>query len=307
MLIGPATFLLLAKAADRAPDGFRPFDRLDDLVAVYADILAAFANADVSWVQLDEPAYVADRTAAEIDALRTAYIRLGELARRPQLFVATYFGELDDALPALLSTPIEALGLDFVAGPGNLRRLAAAGPLRVKTIVAGLVDGRNNWRTDLHAAVATGATVTGLADAVTVVTSCSLLHVPVDLDAEINLDPALRERLAFARQKVDEVVILGLALRDGVAALPAPLRALPEAMAQRVRPRPPGRVEPRTATAGPVRRAGRGTAGSAEPCRRCRPPRSGRSPRPTNCARLAPPAGRGHSTRPATSSGCAPR
>ena len=229
VLVGPATFLLLAKAADGAPDGFRPFDRLDDLVAVYAEILAAFAEAGVAWVQLDEPAYVADRTEAEIDALRRAYTRLGQLTRRPRLFVATYFGELGDALPALLDTPVEALGLDFVAGPGNLHRLATAGPLRGRTIVAGLVDGRNVWRTDLRAAVSTGATLTGLADAVAVSTSCSLLHVPVDLDAETSLDPAVRARLAFARQKVDEVVILGRALRDGVAALPDPLPAPPSA------------------------------------------------------------------------------
>ncbi|MFI5933799.1 5-methyltetrahydropteroyltriglutamate--homocysteine S-methyltransferase [Actinoplanes sp. NPDC051494] len=229
VLVGPATFLLLAKATADAPAGFRPFDRLDDLVTVYADILTALGKAGVPWVQFDEPAYVADRSAEEIEALRAAYTRLGGLPRRPGLFVATYFGELGDALPALLDTPVEALGLDLVAGPGNLHRLAAAGPLRGRTIVAGLVDGHNIWRTDLHAAVTTGATLTGLADNVAVSSSCSLLHVPVDLDAETALDPALRERLAFARQKVDEVVLLGLALRNGVASLPGPLPAVPAA------------------------------------------------------------------------------
>ena len=89
VLVGPATFLLLAKAADGAPDGFQPFDRLDDLVRVYAEILGALRKAGVSWVQLDEPAYVADRTAAEIDALRAAYARLGGLDQRPGLCVAT--------------------------------------------------------------------------------------------------------------------------------------------------------------------------------------------------------------------------
>ncbi|GIF62145.1 5-methyltetrahydropteroyltriglutamate--homocysteine methyltransferase [Asanoa ishikariensis] len=222
VLVGPATFLLLAKPAADAPDGFRPFDRLDDLVTVYADLLAALADAGVSWVQLDEPAYVADRSPAEIDALRRAYTRLGGLRRRPRLFVATYFGELGDALPALLGTPVEAIGLDLVAGLGNLERLAASGPIPGRTIVAGLVDGHNIWRTDLRTAAERGAVLTGLADHVSVSTSCSLLHVPVDLAAEPDLDPALRERLAFARQKVDEVVLLGRALRDGVAKLPAP-------------------------------------------------------------------------------------
>ncbi|SCL27119.1 5-methyltetrahydropteroyltriglutamate--homocysteine S-methyltransferase [Micromonospora inyonensis] len=225
VLVGPATFLLLAKGAD-------PFARLDDLVETYASLLADLARAGVGWVQLDEPAYVADRTPAQIDALRRAYTRLGEREQRPQIFVATYFGELGDALPALLATPVEAIGLDLVAGPGNLKRLAGAGPLRGKTIVGGLVDGHNVWRTDLRAAAVTGATVAGLADHVAVSTSCSLLHVPVDLTAETRLDPQLRERLAFARQKVDEVVLLGRALRDGTADLPAPLPPIPAAWRQ---------------------------------------------------------------------------
>ncbi|WP_327039658.1 5-methyltetrahydropteroyltriglutamate--homocysteine S-methyltransferase [Micromonospora maris] len=222
VFVGPATFLLLAKGDD-------PFARLDDLVDTYAGILTALAEAGVAWIQLDEPAYVADRTPAEIDALRRVYLRLGELTHRPKIFVATYFGDLGAALPALLDTPVEAIGLDLVAGPGNLDRLAAAGPLAGRTIVAGLVDGRNIWRTDLRAAIAAGATVAGLADHVAVATSCSLLHVPVDLSAETRLDPRLAERLAFARQKVDEVVLLGRALRDGTTVLPAPLPPTPAA------------------------------------------------------------------------------
>ena len=188
VLVGPATFLLLAKPS--ASSGL-PFDRLGELTDTYAEILGRLADAGVAWVQLDEPAYVTDRTPAEIDALRAVYHRLGALERRPQIFVATYFGELGDALPALLDTPIEALGLDLVAGAGNLARLAAAGPLRGRTIVAGLVDGHNIWRTDLRAAAAIGATVTGLADHVAVSASCSLLHVPVDLSVEKRLDADL--------------------------------------------------------------------------------------------------------------------
>ncbi|WP_344619581.1 5-methyltetrahydropteroyltriglutamate--homocysteine S-methyltransferase [Dactylosporangium salmoneum] len=222
VLVGPATFLLLAKGED-------PFARLDDLVDVYAQILAVLAASGVAWVQLDEPAYVADRTPEEIDGLRRAYRRLGELTDRPRLFVATYFGELGDALPALLDTPVEAVGLDLVAGPGNLDRLAAAGPLAGRTIVAGLVDGHNIWRTDLRAAATLGGRVAALADHVVVSTSCSLLHVPVDLAAEQDLEPQLYSRLAFARQKVDEVVTLGTAVRNGTGELPAPLPPVPPA------------------------------------------------------------------------------
>ncbi|WP_422733766.1 5-methyltetrahydropteroyltriglutamate--homocysteine S-methyltransferase [Micromonospora sp. WMMD558] len=224
VLVGPATFLLLAKPTE---PGGEPFDRLTDLVDVYADLLRSLAAAGVQWVQLDEPGYVADRSAAKIEALREAYTRLCAVEQRPAIFVATYFGDLGDALPALLDTPVEAVGLDLVAGPGNLQRLAGAGPLHGKTIVAGLVDGRNIWRTDLRAAVAFGAVVTGLADHVAVSSSCSLLHVPVDLSAETALDPALRQRLAFARQKVDEVVLLSRALRNGTTSLPERLPPTP--------------------------------------------------------------------------------
>ncbi|GGK03839.1 5-methyltetrahydropteroyltriglutamate--homocysteine methyltransferase [Pilimelia anulata] len=229
VLVGPATFLLLAKPAPGAPAGFRPLDRLDDLVAVYADVLRELYRAGVAWVQLDEPAYVADRTPDEVAALRRAYENLAAPGERPQLFVATYFGEPGDALPALLDTPVEAVGLDLVAGAGSLARLAERGPMPWRTIVAGLVDGRNVWRTDLRAAAATAATLLGLCDRVAVSTSCSLLHVPVDLAAEADLDPAVRDRLAFARQKVDEVVALGRALRDGVDTLPPPAPAAPAA------------------------------------------------------------------------------
>jgi 5-methyltetrahydropteroyltriglutamate--homocysteine methyltransferase len=222
VLVGPATFLLLAKGAD-------PYARLDELVEVYAAILNALADAGAAWVQLDEPAFAADRTPSEIDGLSRAYTRLGELANRPRLFVATYFGEIGDALNVLLDTPVEAIGLDLVAGPGNVRRLASAGPLGGRTIVAGLVDGHNVWRTDLRAAITTGATLSAVADQVAVSTSCSLLHVPVDRSVETRLAPELFERLAFARQKVDEVVLLGVALRDGTARLPVQPPKSPEA------------------------------------------------------------------------------
>ncbi|WP_326823810.1 5-methyltetrahydropteroyltriglutamate--homocysteine S-methyltransferase [Streptosporangium sp. NBC_01756] len=224
VLIGPLTYLLLAKAAPDAPAGFRPLDLLDQLVEVYTDLLERLAGAGAQWVQLDEPALVADRTAEEVGALARVYERLGGLPSRPRILAATYFGTVGaGALRALAATRVEAVGLDFVAGPGNLDVLASIGGLPRKTVVAGVVDGRNVWRTDFQRAKATCAVLFGLADQVEVSTSCSLLHVPIDLDAETALDPAVRGRLAFARQKVAEVVALGRAPRsDGPAPGPIP-------------------------------------------------------------------------------------
>jgi 5-methyltetrahydropteroyltriglutamate--homocysteine methyltransferase len=202
VVLGPVTFLLLAEPAPGSPPGFTPLDRLDDLLPLYAELLA---DLPTDWVQLDEPALVVDRTDAELAAVATAYGFLGAQADRPGLFVATYFGYLGPALPVLAGTPVEAIGLDLVRGPVPTADLSG------RTVVAGIVSGRDVWRTDPAAAL---GTLTGIkADRVTVSTSCSLLHVPYDLDAEPDLDPVLRDRLAFADQKVTEVLALAAADR----------------------------------------------------------------------------------------------
>nr|BFF16781.1 hypothetical protein GCM10025730_03020 [Promicromonospora thailandica] len=88
VLVGPVTFLLLSKAADGAPDDFRPLDRLDDVVAAYAELLRALAAAGAPWVQLDEPALVTDLLGVPFDevadAVRRAYTALAtDLSPRP--------------------------------------------------------------------------------------------------------------------------------------------------------------------------------------------------------------------------------
>jgi len=212
VLLGPLSFLLLSKPAE---PGFGPLVLLGPLLEVYAQLLGELHAAGAAWVQLDAPVLGGDRTGDELEALRHAYHQLGSLARRPALLVATYFGEIGDALPVLAASPAEAIGLDFVAGPGNREALARAGGLGGKTLVAGVVDGRNVWRTDLDDALSMCASLLGLAGQLTVSSSCSLLHVPLDLYAETSLAPELTGRLAFARQKAGEVVALGRALTLG--------------------------------------------------------------------------------------------
>ncbi|HEX8867621.1 MAG TPA: 5-methyltetrahydropteroyltriglutamate--homocysteine S-methyltransferase, partial [Lentzea sp.] len=208
VLLGPVTFLLLAKSI---VPGFEPLTLLPGLLDAYTELLARLRAEGVEWVQLDEPAFAADRTLAELDALRRTYRTLGGLPGRPQLLVTGYYGALGPAYEILASSPIEALAVDLVAG-GDVLTLPA---LRNKTLVVGVVDGRNVWRTDLHAALAKLASLLGSAGTIAVSTSSTLLHVPYDLDAETGLEPDVRDRLAFARQKVREVVLLGQALRNG--------------------------------------------------------------------------------------------
>jgi 5-methyltetrahydropteroyltriglutamate--homocysteine methyltransferase len=229
VLLGPLSFLLLAKPAE---PGFRPLVLLDPLLDVYERLLEKLHAVGTEWVQLDEPVLAGDRTEEELEALRHAYQRLGSHFRRPVLLVSTYFGEIGNALPVLAASPAEAIGLDFVAGPGNREALAAIGGIGVKTLVAGVIDGRNVWRADLPGALSQCASLLGLAGNLIVSTSCSLLHVPLDLRAETSLAPELAGRLAFARQKVDEVVAIGRALTESDAVPARPATAAPEVSAQ---------------------------------------------------------------------------
>ncbi|MFD5319980.1 5-methyltetrahydropteroyltriglutamate--homocysteine S-methyltransferase [Streptomyces sp. NPDC127098] len=226
VLVGPVTYLLLAKPAPGAPADFEPLTLLDRLLPVYAEVLADLRAAGAEWVQLDEPALVQDRTPAELDATAHAYQRLGSLADRPRILVASYFDRLGDALQVLAKAPVDGLAVDFTgAAAANLDALAAVGGLPGKRLVAGVVDGRNIWINDLSKSLTTLGTLLGLADRVDVAASCSLLHVPLDAAAERDIDPQILRWLAFARQKTTELVTLARGLSLGTDAIAAELAA----------------------------------------------------------------------------------
>ncbi|MFR9755810.1 5-methyltetrahydropteroyltriglutamate--homocysteine S-methyltransferase [Streptomyces sp. TR06-5] len=236
VLLGPVTYLLLAKPASGVAPGFEPLTLLDRLLPVYADVLADLRAAGAEWVQLDEPALVEERSSAELNAAARAYRDLGTLADRPKLLVASYFDRLGEALPVLAKAPVEGLGLDFTRSAGaNLNALAAVGGLPGKRLVAGVVDGRNVWADDLERSLATLGTLLGLADRVDVAPSCSLLHVPLDTAAERDIDPEILRWLAFARQKTAEVVTLAKGLTQGADAIAADLAGRRSDLAARAR------------------------------------------------------------------------
>ncbi|AYD90724.1 5-methyltetrahydropteroyltriglutamate--homocysteine S-methyltransferase [Actinomyces lilanjuaniae] len=228
VVVGPVTYLLLAKPSDDAAPGFTPLDRLGDVIDAYGHLLMDLHEAGAQWVQLDEPALASDSWAVGrarvLEAVRDAYTWLGAVVERPRLLVAGSYGSLGDALPVLGATPVDAVGLDLVAGglPHDQDLAALAG----KSVAAGVVSGRNIWRTDLDAAL---TALERLRDAlppgtpVTVTTSTSLLHVPHDVERETALDPQVRSWLAFADQKVGEVQVLARGLAQGREAVAAEL------------------------------------------------------------------------------------
>jgi 5-methyltetrahydropteroyltriglutamate--homocysteine methyltransferase len=220
VIVGPITFLALSKPVGGVG---APIERLDELVEVYVELLGLLAAEGVDWVQIDEPVLVTDILDDSPKLAQQTYTRLCSPAERPAIHVATYFGDPGGALSALARTPVEAIGVDLVAG--SAASVATVPELADKLLVAGVVDGRNVWRTDLEAALGTLATLLGSAGSVAVSTSCSTLHLPYSLDAETDLDDTLRGWLAFGAEKVAEVVTLAKALRVGRVSVSASIEA----------------------------------------------------------------------------------
>ncbi|NJC22186.1 5-methyltetrahydropteroyltriglutamate--homocysteine methyltransferase [Arthrobacter pigmenti] len=209
-LIGPVTFLLLSKAADEAPAGFNPLTRLEDILPLYVELLGKLADAGVKWVQLEEPSLVADQAIDEAEvaaAVERSYAVLAtETSKRPAILVTTQYGSLGSLLPVLAGTEIDALHID--AFKGSVPTASELAKLGNTTLVAGVVDGHNIWKADLGVAAQKLTELEATVGSLAVSTSTSLQHVPHDVEDEQQLDAQLRSWLAFAEQKVVEVVTL---------------------------------------------------------------------------------------------------
>jgi 5-methyltetrahydropteroyltriglutamate--homocysteine methyltransferase len=205
VLIGPVTFLQLAKMRD----GSDRWALLPRLLPTYLAVLASLGEAGAQWVQIDEPVLVADLDDAARAALKTAY---DALAKAPvKIMLASYFGAVGDNLCALASLPVAGVHIDLVRAPQQLDEVCARLG-REQFLSLGVIDGRNIWKTaltDAERLIERARELHG--DALMIAPSCSLLHVPVDLDTETKLDAELKDWLAFATQKLDEAAALATA------------------------------------------------------------------------------------------------
>jgi len=204
VLPGPFTYIHLGKSTE---PGFDRWQHLDEIIGIYCRILARLGG-ECEWIQLDEPILVLDIDRKIADRMADAYARLTRAAGKAKIMIATYFGEI--ARPAAaLRIPAAAFHIDLARAPGQLDTVLKNLPK--ETILSlGVVNGRNIWRVDMDQAVAlTDRTVKALGrDRVMTAPSCSLLHVPFDLDAEVELDPEIKSWMAFARQKCLEVAAI---------------------------------------------------------------------------------------------------
>ena len=245
VLVGPVTYLALAKADPATPD-FDPLTRIDEAVAAYEEALASLHAAGAPWVQLDEPALTSDnlsRSRTELGELAArVYERLAASQNRPQILLTTPYGDASHAAAALAKTGVEALHVDTLRGS-----LPKDADLSGVTLVVGAVDGRYIWRADLAQLRETLKAAQALGAArVTVATSNSLQHVPHDTALETWDDATLNENLhawlAFADQKVVEVVTLARGLDEGWDAIDTEVAEATRVLEQRAAA--PGVVRP---------------------------------------------------------------
>ncbi|MBY4897900.1 5-methyltetrahydropteroyltriglutamate--homocysteine S-methyltransferase [Cupriavidus sp. AU9028] len=220
VLVGPVTWLWLSKS--HVP-GFDRLALLPALAGAYRRILDRLQARGIEWVQLDEPALCLDLEPRWLDAFDLAYAKLA--GSGVKLLLGTCYGDASHHAARATALPVQGFHLDLVRAPAQLPAWLAALP-RDAVLSAGVIDGRNIWRADLRAVLATLAPLhRSLGDRLWLAPSCSLLHVPVSLAAETRLDPEIRSWLAFATEKLVELSTLATALNRGEAAVAQALAA----------------------------------------------------------------------------------
>jgi 5-methyltetrahydropteroyltriglutamate--homocysteine methyltransferase len=228
VIVGPVTYLAIGKAKDDSDK----LALLPRLLEAYAELLDTLAAQGVEWVQIDEPLLVTELDADWQHAYNTAYHQLKGC--RVKLLLATYFGQLLENQYLAANLPVAGLHIDAVNGRADVTPLLGLMPAH-KVLSLGVIDGRNIWKTDLAAVLDWLEPIAQKlgGDRLWIAPSCSLLHVPVDLESEDRLDPEIKSWLAYALQKLDELKLLSTALNQGRDAVKDALAANQAAVAAR--------------------------------------------------------------------------
>jgi len=203
VLLGPVSYLLSGKEKEA---GFDRVDLIKKLVPVYIEILSRLKNYGAEWIQLDEPYLALDLSKKEKQAFEYAYAEIAKGCKNVKLMVTTYFDALLDNTQLAVNLPIAALHIDLVRAPEQLDEVLALIPANLM-LSLGVIDGRNVWKNDyMRSSLQINQAVAALGeDRIMIAPSCSLLHTPFDLDQETEIQPEIKNWMAFAKQKLQEV------------------------------------------------------------------------------------------------------
>ncbi|MDI6032185.1 5-methyltetrahydropteroyltriglutamate--homocysteine S-methyltransferase [Flavobacterium sp. LB2P84] len=211
VLIGPVTYLLLGKEKEA---GFHRIDLIEKLLPVYFEILQKLENENVVWIQFDEPFLALNLTGKERSAITYVYTEINKRFPKIKLILANYFDCFGENLDTVLALPVHTLHLDLVRCHSQLDDILESGQLsNTVSLSLGVVDGRNIWKNDFKKSLALIKKATDALgeNRILIASSCSLIHSPCDLELETNnatLTPEIKQWLAFAKQKTEEIVLL---------------------------------------------------------------------------------------------------
>ena len=205
VLLGPITYLLLSKSG---LEDFSPLSRLADILPLYSQLLAELAAAGAAWIQLDEPALCTDLTAASANAYRELFSYFSEKTHRPKVMLTSYFGDLSANADLLVESQFEGLHLDLINCPNPSSILSRIN--KTEVISLGVIDGRNVWKNDLAWSLDSLKAIQDRfhLNELVIAPSCSMLHIPQDLECEPHLPAEITAWLAFAEQKLEELAEL---------------------------------------------------------------------------------------------------
>ena len=209
VILGPVSFLLLGKEKE---EGFDRIDLLGNLLDAYFEMISLLVDNGVEWIQFDEPFLALDLMPEQKEAFKIAYSRIRKNFPSVKLLLSVYFGGLSDNVELVAGLPVDAIHLDLVRDPAQLEIMVnlVSGE---KKLSLGLVDGRNIWKNNYENSLKliSRAIERIGEERLMLAPSCSLLHVPCDLELETNeevLFTEIKQWLAFAKQKIEEVVVL---------------------------------------------------------------------------------------------------
>ena len=205
-IIGPLTFLGLSKRVD----GGDTYELYSKILPVYEQLLQEIAKLDDTvTLQIDEPIFVKDLETTVLSLIKPTYDKLTNISKNIKIAVVTYFEHSCEATKILVNTPIWGIGLDFLYGKENFDSLELIANAN-KTLIAGVVDGRNIWKNDIDQSVKTLQQIALHVNKenIFVSSSCSLLHVPFSLQYEEKMDPEIKNWLSYGVEKLDEIALI---------------------------------------------------------------------------------------------------
>lgn len=201
VLIGPFTLLKLIRFTGKK--GI--LDVKADFIKVYTEILKKFINLGTQWVQFDEPYLVHDLTANDLRLFQDLYSAILNKKEKTKILLQTYFGDVRDIYTVLQTLNFDGIGLDFVEGRKTLDLVKEHGFSPVKSLFAGVVNGKNIWKNNYEKTLSILNSLKEKEIQTVVSTSCSLLHVPYSVENETKLEDKYKKHFAFAKEKLTEL------------------------------------------------------------------------------------------------------